>query len=117
MICAVLFDLDGVLHDRDASVRTLIAQQYDLFAHALRHVSKDDFIKRFMDLDARGYTPKDKVYRETSAAQREASVDRSHNSEFELEYTWNTLPARKEYGKRSDYSNKLRIQSFWGLMA
>src|SRR5262245_7644467 len=62
VIRAVLFDLDGVLHDRDTSVLTLIAQQYDLFASALRHVSKDGFIKRFIDLDPRGYTPKDKVY-------------------------------------------------------
>jgi putative hydrolase of the HAD superfamily len=68
VISAVLFDLDGVLHDRDASVRTLIAQQYDLFAPALKPVSKDDFIKRFIDLDARGYTPKDRVYQQLVTA-------------------------------------------------
>lgn len=64
MIRAVLFDLDGTLFDRDTSVRTVIAQQYDLFAPALRHVPKDSFIARFMDLDARGYTPKDVVYQQ-----------------------------------------------------
>src|SRR5262245_48722373 len=64
VIRAVLFDLDGVLHDRDTSVRTLITQQHDLFAHALRHVSKDGFIKRFIELDARGYRPKDMVYQQ-----------------------------------------------------
>jgi putative hydrolase of the HAD superfamily len=64
VIRAVLFDLDGTLFDRDTSVRTLIAQQYDLFAPALRHVPKDSYITRFMDLDARGYTPKDTVYQQ-----------------------------------------------------
>jgi putative hydrolase of the HAD superfamily len=64
VIRAALFDLDGVLHDRAASVRTLIAQQYDLFTPALTDVSKDVFIERFIDLDARGYKPKDKVYQQ-----------------------------------------------------
>jgi putative hydrolase of the HAD superfamily len=64
VIRAVLFDLDGTLFDRDTSVRTVIAQQYDLFAPALRHVPKDIFIRRFVDLDARGYAPKDRVYQQ-----------------------------------------------------
>ena len=67
MICAALFDLDSVLHDRDTSERTLIARQYDLFAPAFMHVSKDDFIKQFIDLDARGYTSKDRVYQQLVA--------------------------------------------------
>ena len=62
VIRAVLFDLDGTLFDRDTSVRTLIARQYDHFADALRHVPKQTFITRFMDLDARGYVRKDVVY-------------------------------------------------------
>jgi putative hydrolase of the HAD superfamily len=62
VIRAVLFDLDGTLFDRDTSVRTLIARQYDRFADALGHVPKETFITRFMHLDARGYAPKDVVY-------------------------------------------------------
>jgi putative hydrolase of the HAD superfamily len=62
VIRAVLFDLDGTLFDRDTSVRTLIARQYDLFTDALRHVPKQAFITRFMDLDGRGYVRKDVVY-------------------------------------------------------
>jgi putative hydrolase of the HAD superfamily len=62
MIRAVLFDLDGTLFDRNTSVRTLIDRQYDRFADALRHIPKETFISRFMDLDARGYVRKDVVY-------------------------------------------------------
>jgi putative hydrolase of the HAD superfamily len=82
VIRAVFFDLDGVLHDRDTSVRTLIAQQYDLFAPAFRHVSKDDFIKRFLDLDARGYTPKDKVYQQLVTECRVTEVGASDLYEY-----------------------------------
>jgi putative hydrolase of the HAD superfamily len=75
MIRAALFDLDGTLFDRDTSVRTLIARQYDAFAAALGHVPKDSFIARFMELDERGYVRKDIVYRQLVT---EFQIDRAH---------------------------------------
>jgi putative hydrolase of the HAD superfamily len=67
MITAVLFDLDGTLCDRDTTVRRLVEAQYDAYAGALAHVAKPAFITRFMALDARGYVPKDVVYRQLVA--------------------------------------------------
>ena len=64
MIQAVLFDLDGTLLDRDASVRRLVNRQYHTFSTTMSHVPKDAFITRFMELDARGYVGKDEVYRQ-----------------------------------------------------
>jgi len=62
MIKAVLFDLDGTLFDRNTSVRRLVGAQYDAYALALAHVEKSAFVARFVELDARGYVPKDVVY-------------------------------------------------------
>ncbi len=62
MIKAVLFDLDGTLFDRSTSVRRLVGAQYDAYASALAHSEKSAFVARFVELDARGYVPKDVVY-------------------------------------------------------
>ncbi|UOQ84839.1 HAD family hydrolase [Gracilibacillus salinarum] len=63
MIKAVLFDLDGTLLNRDASVRHFITNQYERLA-SLHHLSKDSYIIRFIELDNRGYVWKDKVYQQ-----------------------------------------------------
>ncbi|QOR67058.1 HAD-IA family hydrolase [Cytobacillus suaedae] len=64
MIKAVLFDLDGTLLDRDASVKKFIDGQYDRLIDHVGHIAKDDYISRFIELDARGYVWKDKVYQQ-----------------------------------------------------
>lgn len=64
MIKAILFDLDGTLLDRDASVRLFVDNQYERFDKWLNHVPKDHYISRFMELDCRGYVWKDKVYQQ-----------------------------------------------------
>lgn len=64
MIKAVLFDLDGTLLDRDASVRRFIDLQYDRFEHFLDSITKKEYIERFLQLDNRGYVWKDKVYQQ-----------------------------------------------------
>ncbi len=64
MIKAVLFDLDGTLLNRDASVEQFIAIQYDRLSDNLNHISKNDYIARFIELDCHGHVWKDKVYQE-----------------------------------------------------
>jgi putative hydrolase of the HAD superfamily len=63
MIRAILFDLDGTLLDRDASLQHFISQQYDRLASVLKKISKTEYVSRFIRLDSRGHVWKDKVYR------------------------------------------------------
>jgi putative hydrolase of the HAD superfamily len=62
MVKSVLFDLDGTLLDRDASVEQFIAVQYGRLAAHLSHIPKIDYVNRFIELDCRGHVWKDKVY-------------------------------------------------------
>ncbi|MBB4825369.1 putative hydrolase of the HAD superfamily [Sporosarcina luteola] len=64
MIKAVLFDLDGTLLNRDASVAQFIEDQYERLRHVLGHIPKGQYIERFLQLDNGGYTWKDQVYAE-----------------------------------------------------
>jgi len=62
MLKAVLFDLDGTLLDRDASLEQFILAQYNRLNAHLSHISKIDYLTRFIKLDCRGHVWKDKVY-------------------------------------------------------
>ncbi|MDC3415271.1 HAD family hydrolase [Terrihalobacillus insolitus] len=64
MIKAVIFDLDGTLLNRDASVQKFIGNQYDRLNKWLGHIPKEKYISRFIELDCRGYVWKDKVYQQ-----------------------------------------------------
>jgi putative hydrolase of the HAD superfamily len=64
MIKAVLFDLDGTLLNRDASVEQFIGIQYDRLINNLNHISKNNYMSRFIELDCHGHVWKDKVYRQ-----------------------------------------------------
>ncbi|WP_342434050.1 HAD family hydrolase [Neobacillus sp. FSL H8-0543] len=64
MIKAVLFDLDGTLLNRDASVKMFIDRQYDRLNSFVGHITKRQFVKKFIELDNRGYVWKDKVYQQ-----------------------------------------------------
>lgn len=64
MIKAILFDLDGTLLDRGASLKHFITDQYDRFPGGFHHISKDTYTKRFIELDAKGYVWKGTVYSE-----------------------------------------------------
>lgn len=64
MIKAVIFDLDGTLLDRDSSLAAFVVEQYKRLAEHLKHIPKNLFIKRFIELDAKGYVWKDQVYQQ-----------------------------------------------------
>ncbi|WP_342341470.1 HAD-IA family hydrolase [Halobacillus kuroshimensis] len=61
---AVLFDLDGTLLDRDASVRMFITRQYERWQEALSIIPKETYVQRFIELDDHGYVWKDVVYQQ-----------------------------------------------------
>lgn len=64
MIKAILFDLDGTLLDRDASLKQCIAAQHHRLRAFLGHIPQEVYQARFVELDSRGYVWKDNVYRQ-----------------------------------------------------
>ncbi len=64
MLQAILFDLDGTLLDRDRSIATFIHGQFERFQTRMAHVQQNSYVRRFIELDQRGYVWKDKVYQE-----------------------------------------------------
>ena len=64
MVKAIIFDLDGTLLNRDASVLKFIDHQYERLNNCLCHIPKDQYISRFIELDCRGYVWKDVVYKQ-----------------------------------------------------
>jgi len=60
MVKAALFDLDGTLLNRDASVQRFIENQYERLHKSLHHIPKQQYTSRFIELDCRGYVWKDK---------------------------------------------------------
>lgn len=67
MVQAVLFDLDGTLLDRDASLAAFIEVQYERLNKWVGHIPKEQYISRFIELDNRGYVWKDRVYEQLIA--------------------------------------------------
>ncbi|GGI13105.1 HAD family hydrolase [Gottfriedia solisilvae] len=64
MIKVVLFDLDGTLLNRQASLIQFINDQYERFKKYFSHISIDKYRTRFIELDDRGYVWKDQVYKQ-----------------------------------------------------
>ncbi|SDN04742.1 HAD family hydrolase [Bacillus sp. OK048] len=64
MVKAILFDLDGTLLDRDSSVKNFIHSQYDRLNGVVGHISRENYVGRFIELDQRGYVWKDQVYQQ-----------------------------------------------------
>ena len=54
MICAVLFDLDGTLYDRDAAIRRMAEEQFEAF-HDQLGVRKHEFVEHLLKLDGYGH--------------------------------------------------------------
>lgn len=64
MIRIMLFDLDGTLLDRDASVLQFVAAQHRRLSTHLGHVPHEDYAARWIELDCHGHVWKDKVYQQ-----------------------------------------------------
>ncbi|PPA69923.1 HAD family hydrolase [Jeotgalibacillus proteolyticus] len=64
MIKAVIFDLDGTLLDREASVNIFLEKQYERLHAWVSMIEKPIFIKRFNELEKNGYVWKEEVYRQ-----------------------------------------------------
>ncbi|SFF56813.1 putative hydrolase of the HAD superfamily [Halobacillus alkaliphilus] len=62
MIKAIIFDLDGTLLNRDDSLKIFISKQHDRLNKWLRHIPKEEYIQRFIELDDHGYVWKDEVF-------------------------------------------------------
>ncbi|MFC0476761.1 HAD family hydrolase [Robertmurraya beringensis] len=75
MIKAVLFDLDGTLLNRDESVNKFIDNQYERLNKWLKHIPKEEYITRFIELDKHGYVWKDKVYQQLTKEFMISDID------------------------------------------
>jgi len=51
MIKAVVFDFDGTLHNRKASVVSFIENQFERLLAYLSYIPKEEYVKRFIELD------------------------------------------------------------------
>lgn len=67
IIKAVIFDLDGTLLNRDASLKLFVEGQYERLYQSLNHIPRDKYIERFIEFDDRGYVWKDTVYQQIVA--------------------------------------------------
>jgi putative hydrolase of the HAD superfamily len=90
---AVLFDLDGTLLDRDASVEQFVSAQYDRLLEYLSHIPKNNYITRFIELDCHGHVWKDQVYQ---ALVAEFAIDgvswQSLLADYELRFQYHCVP-------------------------
>ncbi|MFP7492407.1 HAD family hydrolase [Terribacillus saccharophilus] len=59
---AILFDLDGTIHDRRTTLQQFLADQFQRFQTELQSVGESDFIETFVELDQNGYVEKPVVY-------------------------------------------------------
>lgn len=78
MIKAVIFDLDGTLLNRDASVIRFVSNQYDRYRDVFSHIPKQEYMSKFIEYDCKGYVWKDKVYQQLV-------------EEYQIQVPWETL--------------------------
>lgn len=93
MVQSILFDLDDTLLDRNTSVRQFIAAQYDRLSRSFNHVSKTDYMSRFIELDCHGRVWKDQVYQ---ALVVEFGIEtirwQALLEDYETQFQWHCIP-------------------------
>ncbi|RLQ93181.1 HAD family hydrolase [Falsibacillus albus] len=96
MFKAILFDLDGTLHDRHATIKSFISDQH---RRLLIHTELDEktYLDTFIRLENNGYVWKDQVYKQLT-------------EEFSLSAPWEQL--LNDYVERSPS----HAQSFEGIL-
>ena len=93
MVKAVLFDLDGTLLDRDASVEQFVSVQYDRLTEHLSHIPKNDYIARFTELDCHGHVWKDKVYQDLVSEFAIEGINwQSLLEDYEMRFQFHCVP-------------------------
>ncbi|MBD1855060.1 MULTISPECIES: HAD family hydrolase [Leptolyngbya] len=93
MVKSILFDLDDTLLDRNTSVQQFIAAQYDRLSRSFNHVSKADYVGRFIELDCHGRVWKDQVYQ---ALVVEFGIEtirwQALLEDYETQFQWHCIP-------------------------
>jgi putative hydrolase of the HAD superfamily len=93
MIKSVIFDLDGTLLDRDASVEQFVSVQYDRLSKNLSHIPKNDYTTRFIELDCHGHVWKDEVYQSlVSEFAIEGMSWQSLLEDYEMQFQFHCVP-------------------------
>jgi putative hydrolase of the HAD superfamily len=109
MVKAVLFDLDGTLLDRNASVGQFVSVQYDRLTEHLSQIPKNDYISRFIELDCHGYVWKDKVYQAlVSEFAIEGMSWQSLLEDYEMRFQFHCVP----FQFLTEMLNKLKEQGY-----
>jgi putative hydrolase of the HAD superfamily len=94
VVKAVIFDLDGTLLDRDASVEQFVSVQYDRLSEHLSHIPKNDYSARFIELDCHGHVWKDKVYQSLVSEFAIGMSWQSLLEDYEMQFQFHCVPFR-----------------------
>jgi putative hydrolase of the HAD superfamily len=93
MIKSVIFDLDGTLLDRDASIEQFVSVQYDRLTEHFSHIPKNDYIAKFIELDCHGHVWKDQVYQAlVSEFVIEEMSWQSLLEDYEMQFQYHCVP-------------------------